>query len=185
MVAISKVENLKQTHIDYILLAVTRTSNIEEIKSSFQAFFETGIKGEVLLEFMRTHKDTITELQGTLAFEEKTKGIKIADPAEQLQLLDDLYKKCLIERVHGINREGVELSKPDLPTAARCIEISHRIRMAEKSLEIEKRKMVLLEKQAANNEVPPPTIDAENVTDVHAGPVVRIVHKKDGIPQTQ
>lgn len=179
MVAISKVENLKQTHIDYILLAVTRTSNIEEIKSSFQAFFETGIKGEVLLEFMRTHKDTITELQGTLAFEEKTKGIKIADPAEQLQLLDDLYKKCLIERVHGINREGVELSKPDLPTAARCIEISHRIRMAEKSLEIEKRKMVLLEKQAANNALLSPSVDAENVTDVPSGPVINIVHKRN------
>lgn len=169
MPSFSKVESLEQPHLDYILLALASTSNVSEIKESFQKFFELGISGEVIMEVMRQYKDSIPVLRSVAPFEDRCKGIRIADPAEQLKLLDKLYDKCLEERVVNITRDGAQITKIELATAERCVEAASRIRLAEKAYELEVLKVKLL---ADNNTTP-------HSLEVDSGPVVNIHHKRN------
>lgn len=169
MPSFSKVESLGQPHLDYILLALASTSDVGEIKESFQKFFELGISGEVIMEVMRQYKDNIPVLRSIAPFEDRCKGIRIADPAQQLRLLDELYNKCLEERTVNVTREGIELKKIELATAERCVEAASRIRLAEKSHELEILKLKLL----ADQNTSPQTLE------VNSGPVVNIHHKRE------
>jgi len=173
MSAIKKSSNLQQSHLDYLLLAFSKSSDIDEVKQSFQIFFETGISGEVLMEVLRDHKDRVIELKSALSFEDKTKGIRIADPVHQLELLDSLHDKCLEERTVNITREGEHVTKIDTATAARCIELSSRIRLGEKHLELEKAKLALLKEGGSST-------DGEVATKVNPGrPQIRIFHARE------
>lgn len=175
MSSIKKVENLKQAHLDYILLCIAKTSDVDEIKTSFQSFFETGIAGEVIMHVLEEKKDLLPQLRESISFDEKTKRIRIADPVQQLELLDKLHDDCLVERVVNVTREGNEITKIDHPTALRCIEVANRIRSSERSFELEREKLRLLEMNQGNN-----SGDAAlGSVDVTSSPVIKIIHKKD------
>jgi len=178
MSAISKRENLKQAHLDYILLCLSKTSNVEEVKSSFQSFFETGVKPEVIMEVMREHNDQISELRESIPFDERTKGIRIADPIEQLKLLDKLYDQCLEERVVNWNKNGDAATKVEFSVAQKCIDLAHKIRMDEARLSLDKKKLLLLSQDSGEGIGGPATTVEGTPTDHNSGPVVRIIHKK-------
>jgi len=172
MTAISKKENLKQSHLDYILLALSKTTDLDKIKSNFQSFFETGIKGELLLEISRDYIDTIKQMRNSLPFQERVTDIDIASPEQQLRFLSELRKECMEERVVNVTRSGEPIYKVDLPTAARCIELANRVLVNEKTLELKRRE--LEEMGRIDN---PPALGGPS-TDVQAGPVIQIVHRK-------
>lgn len=179
MSAIKKASNLRQAHLDFILLALSRSSDFLEIKENFQSFFETPISGEILIEVAKNNEGKIKELRDTIPFEEKTRHVPIADPAVQLQLLNDLYNKCLIEKAVNWNRDGDEIKKADYPTAARCIELASKIRMNEKALEFKRLEMMTLGYREVNDVTP------DSITEITSsqatGPIIQIVHKKTSV----
>lgn len=181
MSSIKKVENLKQAHIDYILLCIAKTSDVDEIKTSFQSFFETGIAGEVIMSILESNKDLLPQLRESVSFEEKTKTIRIADPRQQLELLDKLYNECLIERVVNVTREGAKITKIDHPTALRCVEVANRIRTAERNYELEREKVRLLALQHGEDLPDLPSGETTDVegTPVRRGPAINIIHKRN------
>lgn len=180
MSSIKKVENLKQAHLDYILLCIAKTSDVDEIKTCFQSFFETGISGEVIMHVLEDKKDLLPQLRESISFDEKTKGIRIADPVQQLELLDKLHDDCLVERVVNVTREGNEITKIDHPTALRCIEVANRIRSSERGFELEREKLRILALQHGEDipDLPGDTTDVEG-TPVRKGPAINIIHKKN------
>lgn len=177
MSAIKKVENLSQAHLDYIILALAKTSDLEEVKQSFQTFFETGVSGEVLMKVFSINHGKIAELKDTMPLSEKTKGIRIADPVQQLKLLDELYDSCLVARVVNITREGDEITKVDHPTALRCVEVASKIRIAEMTLELKR-----LELSQEGGPSTAGAIEGE-ITQGNTGPTINIINKKtsDGV----
>lgn len=177
MSAIKKVENLSQAHLDYIILALAKTSDLEEVKQSFQTFFETGVSGEVLMKVFSTNHSKIGELKDTMPLSEKTKGIRIADPVQQLKLLDELYDSCLLERVVNITRDGGEITKVDNPTALRCVEVASKIRIAEMTLELKR-----LELSQGDSPNTSGAIEGE-IAPGNTGPTINIINKKttDGV----
>ena len=178
MSAITKRENLKQAHLDYILLCLSKTSNVDEVKSSFQSCFETGVKAEVIMEVMREHNEQILKLRESIPFDERTQGIRIADPIEQLKLLDKLYDQCLEERVVNWNKNGEAATKVEFSVAQKCVELAHRIRMDEARLALDKKKLLLLSQDSGDGIGGPATTVEGTPTDQNSGPVVRIIHKK-------
>lgn len=179
MSAIKKVENLSQAHLDYIILALSKTSELEEVKQAFQTFFETGVSGEVLMKVFSDNHVKIGELKDKTPFSEKTKAIRIADPVQQLQLLDQLYDSCLLARVVNITREGEEITKIDHPTALRCVEAASKIRIAEMTIELKRHELSLLGDGGSGDS----SIDGEILPQTSAGPTINIINKKvsDGI----
>ena len=178
MSAIKKVENLSQAHLDYIILALSKTSDLEEVKQSFQDFFETGVSGEVLMKVFSSNHSKVAELKDKIPYAEKTKGIRIADPIEQQKLLDALYDLCLRPEVVNVTREGEPIMKIDKATALRCIEVSAKIRNAEMTIEIKRQELASLNGSSDNTTA----IEGE-VTSTNTGPIVRIINKKssDGV----
>ncbi len=172
MSAISSKDNLKQAHLDYILLSLSKTTDMDKIKQSFQEFFETGIKGEVLLEVSREYKDEVITLRSKIPFSEKVADIDIASPEKQLELLSKLREECMKERVVNVTRDGTPITKVDLPTAARCIELANRVITNEEGLRLRR---LELEQQDIPTGMPS---TPENTTTVSSGPVIQIVHKK-------
>lgn len=176
MSAIKKVENLSQAHLDYIILALSKTSDLEEVKQTFQAFFETGVSGEVLMKVFADNHVKIGELKDKTPFSEKTKAIRIADPVQQLKLLDELYDSCLVARTVNITREGEEITKVDHPTALRCVEAASKIRIAEMTLELKRQEISLLG-DGGNGSGKETAIEGEVTRST--GPVINIVHHRE------
>ena len=141
MAAIKKVGNLSQAHLDYIILLLASTSNLDEVKKSFQCFFETGVSGEIIMEVFSLHHDKIADLRDKIPFTEKSRNVRIADPVKQLELLDALYDSCLVERIVNVNRDGEAITKIDHPTALRCIEVASKIRVAEIGIEFRREEL--------------------------------------------
>lgn len=176
MSAIKKVENLSQAHLDYIILALSKTSELEEVRQSFQTFFETGVSGEVLMKVFSDNHVKIGELKDKTPFSEKTKAIRIADPVQQLQLLDELYDSCLVPRTVNITREGEEITKVDHPTALRCVEAASKIRIAEMTLELKRHELSLLG-DGGSGSGKETAIEGEVTR--NTGPVINIVHRRE------
>ena len=131
---------------------------------------------------MKVFKDNhvkIGELKDKTPFSEKTKAIRIADPVQQLQLLDQLYDSCLVARTVNITREGDEITKIDHPTALRCVEAASKIRIAEMTIELKRHELSLLGDGGSGDS----SIDGEILPQASAGPTINIINKKvsDGI----
>jgi hypothetical protein len=167
MSAIKKVGNLSKAHLDYITLAAARTSSLVKIKEEFQKFFETPIDGTCLMEAVECRKSEIQSLRESLPFEEKVKEIDLGDPAQQLQMLSDLHKECLTPRVCNITRDGAEVMKVDLPTAARCLELANKVLLNERLLELKKLEL-------GSNTTPVPSISSTG----DGVPKIQIIHSK-------
>ena len=172
MSAIKKVENLSQAHLDYIILALSKTIDLEEVKKSFQSFFETGVSGEVLMKVFSDNHSKIAQVKDKIPYSEKSKGIRIADPVEQQKLLDLLYNACLEERIVNVTRDGDHITKVDHPTALRCIEVSSKIRIAEMSLELKRQELTLMSSITTE-----PSIEGEVIRP--SSPTINIIHRKD------
>jgi hypothetical protein len=168
MSAISKINNLKQPHIDYIILAFARTSDLLKIKEEFHKFFETQVSGDILLQVAEQQKDKILNLKNSLSFEDRVSGIDIADPVKQLEMLDHLRTECMKERIVNMNREGVPTFKVEFDTARKCIELANKIVMNEKLLEVKKIELGILAQDGQT------TIEErQNI------PQIQIVHKRE------
>ena len=118
----------------------------------------------------------IGELKDKTPFSEKTKAIRIADPVQQLQLLDQLYDSCLLARVVNITREGEEITKIDHPTALRCVEAASKIRIAEMTIELKRHELSLLG-DGGNGSGKDTAIEGEVTR--NTGPVINIVHHRE------
>lgn len=174
MSSIRNYKSLSQAHIDYIVLAAARTSDLGKIKESFQKFFETPIDGECLMSAITKNEDKIIGLRNNLPFEEKIKEIDLGDPAEQLRMLSTLHKECLTERVCNVTRDGTPVYKVDLSTAARCIELANKVIVNERLIEIKRAELRLMSSDTTTVQSIPQASPTNSSV-----PQIQIVHKRE------